>query len=77
MSGGFLMTVAQLEEFYKRCEKNGATTLEEKTKVLEQMAYERAVFFQSSEQIEKRFAGKKVLRIKNKKGETDERERNS
>lgn len=60
----FLTTVDQAFEFYKRCQEQGAETLEERIKIAEQMARERLVFKQTDAQLLKRLKGKKVLEVK-------------
>ncbi len=60
----FLLTVDQAIEFYKRCAEAKAETLEERLVIMKQMTEERRAFIQTTEQLEKRLKGKKVLQIK-------------
>lgn len=64
---GYLMTVAGMEEFFKRVAKLSKDTPEARIEILKQMQTERKVFFQNEEQVRKRLKGKKVLQIKNEK----------
>lgn len=66
MIDGYLTTVDQAEEFFRRCMENKAETLEERLEILRQMEIEHRVFPQTEEQIKKRIKGKKVLRVVNK-----------
>lgn len=61
---GFLTTLEQAEEFFKRCLDKEAVTLPERLAILEQMQKERRVFAQSEKQLEARLNGKNVLRVK-------------
>lgn len=63
---GFLMTVDQALEFYKRCEERKAVSYEERMLILEEMQKERRVFPQTEEQLAKRMKGKRVLKVKTK-----------
>ncbi len=64
---GFLLTVAQAEEFFNRCKTRNANTLAEKLAVMNELVKERQAFFQTEEQIDKRLKGKKVLKVKIKR----------
>ena len=61
---GFLTTLEQAEEFFNRCLKKEAITLEERLAILKEMQKERRVFEQTEEQLKKRMEGKNVLKIK-------------
>lgn len=61
---GYLTTVDQAEEFFRRCGEKKAETLEERLEILRQMGIEHRVFHQTEEQIKKRIKGKKVALVK-------------
>lgn len=63
----FLMTLAQAEEFYRRCMEEKAETLEQRLEVMKKMIEERRAFPQTEEQVNKRLQGKKVLYVRNKR----------
>lgn len=68
---GFLMTLDQALEFYKRCEELKADTKEKRLDVLIQMSKEHRAFPQTAEQLKKRIEGKNVLRVKYTPGENN------
>lgn len=70
---GFITTLEQAEEFFRRCQEQQANTIEKRLEILNQMAKERLVFHQTEEQLNKRMNKKKVLVIKNGKQRSNSR----
>lgn len=66
MMEGYLTTLDQAEEFFRRCSELKEDTLENRMAILKAMALERRAFHQSEEQIKKRVKNKKVLVVKEK-----------
>ncbi len=62
---GYLLTLDQTEEFFKRCIEQNAHTFQERLAIMKEMAKERRAFFQTAEQLTKRMKGKRVLKITN------------
>ncbi len=63
----YLTIAAEAEEFFLRVIALKEDTLENRLKILEDMAQERKVFKQTDEQIKKRITGKRILHVKPRK----------
>jgi len=68
---GFLLNLATLEEFYKRCAEKKAITREEREAVLKEMAKELLTLKLNDKDIKNQMRGKKVLHIKRQRSHNE------